>query len=42
MQRIAMQLGVSVNTTHHDLKSFLTIEKPSRPKGGRPQGIGKE
>jgi len=41
MEAIATQLGVAVNTIHHDLKSFSTIEKPPRPKGGRPKGSTK-
>ena len=38
MSRIAEALQVSVNTIHHDLKGFFEIEKPPRPKGGRPKG----
>jgi hypothetical protein len=41
MEQIATQLGVVVNTIHHDLKGFSTIEKPPRPKGGRPKGSTK-
>jgi ParB-like chromosome segregation protein Spo0J len=38
MERIAKALGVTINTVHRDLRGFSTIEKPSRPNGGRPRG----
>jgi hypothetical protein len=41
MARIGEALNVSLNTVHHDLDGFSTVEKPSRSKGGRPKGSSK-
>ena len=35
---IALQLGVSQNTISRDLEGLSTVDKPHRPKGGRPKG----
>ena len=37
-EQIATQLGVSQNTISLDLSSLSIIDKPKRPKGGRPKG----
>jgi hypothetical protein len=41
MERIAEALNLSDQTIGRDLKSFSMMEKPHRPKGGRPKGSGK-
>jgi len=38
MERIGEGLGVSNQTIGRDLGGFSTMEKPPRPKGGRPKG----
>jgi hypothetical protein len=41
MARIAGALNVGITTVHRDLEGFSSVEKPPRPKGGRPKGSGK-
>ena len=38
MEQIATQLGVSQQTIGRDLESLSIVDKPQRPKGGRPKG----
>ena len=38
MERIGEALDVSNQTVGRDLGGFSTMEKPPRPKGGRPKG----
>jgi hypothetical protein len=38
MEAIAKVLSVGVKTVSRDLEGFVTVTKPSRPKGGRPKG----
>ena len=38
MERIAKAMGVNVATISRDLEGFCTVQKPPRPKGGRPKG----
>ena len=37
-ETIALQLGVSQPTVQRDLDGLFTVNKPHRPKGGRPKG----
>ena len=39
--QIAKQFGVAQSTITEDLRGLSTIDKPSRPKGGRPKGSTK-
>jgi hypothetical protein len=38
MEAIAKVLSVGVKTVSRDLEGFVTVTKPSRPRGGRPKG----
>jgi DeoR/GlpR family transcriptional regulator of sugar metabolism len=38
MERIAEALNVSQATITGDLRGLFTVNKPLRPKGGRPKG----
>jgi hypothetical protein len=40
MERIAKALRVNVATISRDLDGFCTVQKPPRPKGGRPRRPG--
>jgi hypothetical protein len=37
MQRIAEALNVAQSTITEDLRGLSTVDKPRRPKGGRPK-----